>query len=175
MRCRVIVILICLLLGVLINVAVAWVDAHSNRRLDEVRAVLNGMYVNATQARQFELNKAKAPITLEYGWPFHSLTKDLWLSDGTNRARVSWRFGLLYCGDTYNMLGAASLPIRPSSPSFAVNSLIFGIALVALFVSPGWIRCRRRALNNVCVRCGYDLRGSASGACPECGAAVTAS
>ena len=30
-------------------------------------------------------------------------------------------------------------------------------------------RIRRRLERGLCVRCGYDLRGSTSGVCPECG------
>lgn len=33
-------------------------------------------------------------------------------------------------------------------------------------------RQRRRARNGQCLRCGYDLRGSESGVCPECGTAL---
>ena len=34
------------------------------------------------------------------------------------------------------------------------------------------VRSRRRLRAGLCVRCGYDLTGNVSGACPECGAAA---
>jgi hypothetical protein len=34
-------------------------------------------------------------------------------------------------------------------------------------------RDRRRLRKGLCRRCGYDLRGNASGVCPECGSAIT--
>jgi hypothetical protein len=34
--------------------------------------------------------------------------------------------------------------------------------------SPSWLRARRRRRLGLCLRCGYDLRGS-PGACSECG------
>ena len=43
--------------------------------------------------------------------------------------------------------------------------------LVVLFATPTlwlWRRDRRRQ-PGLCVKCGYDLRGNASGVCPECG------
>ncbi len=47
-------------------------------------------------------------------------------------------------------------------------------ALVVLFATPTlWLwRCDRRRQPGLCVKCGYDLRGNASGVCPECGAAA---
>jgi hypothetical protein len=37
----------------------------------------------------------------------------------------------------------------------------------------GWQRHRRAARRGLCQRCGYDLTGNVSGACPECGSGVT--
>ena len=44
--------------------------------------------------------------------------------------------------------------------------------IVVLFRGP--IRRRRRRSRGECVRCGYDLRGNESGACPECGTTIAA-
>ncbi|MCL4196643.1 MAG: hypothetical protein KJZ69_04055 [Phycisphaerales bacterium] len=53
---------------------------------------------------------------------------------------------------------------------------LVGVPLWSLALATGlpsawlWFRDRRRA-PGLCVHCGYDLRGNASGVCPECGAA----
>ncbi len=46
--------------------------------------------------------------------------------------------------------------------------------LLALVGLHGPLRERRRRTRGQCVRCGYDLRGSRSARCPECGAAADA-
>ena len=64
------------------------------------------------------------------------------------------------------------LPIRPRPKEFAANSVFFGSLLAGLGLGPfalrRWVRCKRGACV-ACVACGYSLRGSASGVCPECG------
>lgn len=55
---------------------------------------------------------------------------------------------------------------------------LVGVPLWSLALTAGlpsawlWLRGRRRA-PGLCVHCGYDLRGNASGVCPECGAAAS--
>ena len=46
--------------------------------------------------------------------------------------------------------------------AYPVTALVRGLAR-------GWRRRHRRKRHR-CVKCGYDLRGNVSGACPECGA-----
>jgi len=55
--------------------------------------------------------------------------------------------------------------------------LLFAYSLAFLAEVLGflyWYRRRgARRRNGLCVECGYNLTGNISGACPECGAAVT--
>jgi hypothetical protein len=62
-------------------------------------------------------------------------------------------------------------------PAFAVNTLFF--AAIVWLVLHGvplarFVRGHRRIRRNVCVSCGYDLRGLASDSttCPECGVSL---
>jgi len=73
------------------------------------------------------------------------------------------------------------LAFEGQKPTFMEGAL-FGVAAFAMFfaapaaiiggIAGGlWVRHRRnqRARRGCCRKCGYDLRGSASSTCPECG------
>lgn len=54
-------------------------------------------------------------------------------------------------------------------------AMIFGVPVYFVVI---WRKSRRekrvefRRKNGICVNCGYDLRGSTTGVCPECGESV---
>ncbi len=52
--------------------------------------------------------------------------------------------------------------------TFWLPTLLLALPL-AISATP-WARRRRRAKQGLCIRCGYDLSGSESGVCSECGA-----
>jgi hypothetical protein len=62
------------------------------------------------------------------------------------------------------------LPVVPVWPGFALDTAFYGAIVLALWSAPGVIRRRTRKRRGRCPACGYDLRGSAGGPCPECGA-----
>ena len=59
------------------------------------------------------------------------------------------------------------LPYRPIWPGFAANT-VFYAALFWLPFAPFALRRMIRRHRGLCLKCGYDLRGSTEG-CPECG------
>lgn len=65
--------------------------------------------------------------------------------------------------------GRRILPFYPLWPGLLANMAIFSVMWLAIF--RGVRVCRRlmRMRRGVCVVCRYDLRGSESGVCPECG------
>ncbi len=70
-------------------------------------------------------------------------------------------------GDTYF---SCVLGIRPVWPGFALNTIFYAALAWGLWQVPLAIRLGRRRRKGLCVRCGYDLKGLATGAtCPECG------
>ena len=125
----------------------------------------------------------------QWGWPWRSVeTRDQWSDDDlwwTNPAIASlrlraemalptwsWDRGWL-CPFVPRPFGPFSdslrLPVRPVAWGFAGNTLMYGAFLYALSLAPRvarrWVRRKRGA----CMACGYSLRGTATGVCPECG------
>ncbi|MCH8316797.1 MAG: hypothetical protein IIA64_12570 [Planctomycetes bacterium] len=66
-------------------------------------------------------------------------------------------------------LGDRPLPLRPIVIGFAGNTALYSFGWwFALFVAKKTRRWRRRAKGR-CEHCAYDLRGTSSDRCPECG------
>lgn len=62
------------------------------------------------------------------------------------------------------------LPLRPLWLAFAVNSLFYAIVAGSVLASIVALRRVIRRKRGLCVACGYDLRHADHAACPECGA-----
>ena len=62
------------------------------------------------------------------------------------------------------------LPYEPIWPGFAINTVFYALGGWLLFAGPFVVRRWRRIRRGLCPKCAYDLRGSDSPACPECGA-----
>ena len=76
-----------------------------------------------------------------------------------------------FSGFQYMKTPGAVITIRSGMPA-VYFPMLFGIVSTCLGVqwirfSPAW---RRR--HGLCVKCGYDLTGNASGGCPECGTTI---
>jgi hypothetical protein len=77
-------------------------------------------------------------------------------------------------GVTYHQQVPPNLiPAQPIWPGFAINTIFYAAVLWLPFAELGTFRRRRRMKRGLCVRCGYSLRGNSGGCtCPECGAAI---
>ena len=62
-----------------------------------------------------------------------------------------------------------TLPLRPIWPGFLINTLFYATILWLLAFGPFAARRFIRNKQGRCIKCGYDLRGSSGGGCPECG------
>jgi hypothetical protein len=117
------------------------------------------------------------------GWPLWSLESRCTFADGAwqdvppdqlrGSAFVSWRSGI-WCGWQSSSGQFATLPLAcwPLWPGFAIDTAIFsaGWSLpVLLPVGYRTARRRFRVSRGMCGACGYDLKGSPGGVCPECG------
>ncbi len=108
-----------------------------------------------------------------YGWPRPCLYHRVFTVYDPRTAstvRNSMDGGLVLFGAPASRWdGYRALPLRPIGRGLAINSILYALLWsVPLFV-PGLIRSRHRHGRGLCARCGYDLRGSSSGDCPECG------
>lgn len=121
-------------------------------------------------------------LTLVSGWPLRALR----YVDYTATANApfdrseesSWfRDGILMPAWALKAPGARRLiqnhrlPLEPL-PGFVVNTIFYAVILaVPLSVRP--IRRHIRARRGKCVKCGYDLAGAVTDACPECGTRIS--
>jgi hypothetical protein len=134
-----------LLLGAIVNVAVAWGCATwwpNQATVDYVHGAtlyeFGGRTLHATTIR---LDRAGLPLR-SIGWKAQT---DL--------------------GNSQELL-----PMRPIWPGFAINTVFYAAVLWVLFAAPFALRKWRRIKRGRCPKCGYDLRGSETRTCPECGA-----
>ncbi len=62
-----------------------------------------------------------------------------------------------------------ALPLRPVWPGFAINTIFYATILWLLTLGPFTARRFIRRKRGLCIKCGYDLRGTAQMICSECG------
>ncbi len=111
-----------------------------------------------------------------WGWPCRTIWG--WKYDGMSRPVGSMSAATASAGggDLLPILfpaqagpGRRILPFYPLWPGLLANVAMFSAMWLLVFRG---VRVWRRVLRNrkgVCVACRYDLRGSVSGMCPECG------
>ena len=60
---------------------------------------------------------------------------------------------------------------QDQAPEVGYMIMIVGVILIA-WGGYSFVKDRRDGTASICVKCGYDLRGSSGTACPECGEPV---
>ena len=109
-------------------------------------------------------------VTVAVGWPmlsFHSWSA--W--DGQQKASsCDWHIDVPDLRKRTFGWVEKEFPLMPRIPGFAINTIFYASIVWALFAGPGAMRRRLRKKRGQCASCGYSLRGGASAKCPECGA-----
>ncbi len=204
MRRIAIKLVIILLLGAVVNVAVAWGCAQWGGFV-ALRDVAFGddtePHPTSPQlARVWVLSGGSDEATL-YGteWTGRGLSVYTYFSADVNVFLAGWPLRTMYgytndftnpvlvqglvstWGELFGLYGSSRfLPLRPIFPGFLINTLFYATTSWTLLVAPFATRRLIRTRRGRCVKCGYDLRGSAGGrggrgdpgdghVCPECG------
>lgn len=177
-----------LVIGVFLNVAVAWWSLNTSPRgipLSGIHAVKpewprpapigwpacyhavlsetashEEMWAYSTPGTDHEMR------TIACGRPFRSF--GAWSFDQNDGKGERWSH-LLETGVTLDR-DQVRLPWHPLWPGFFLNTVLFGTASWALMQVPAAMLRRSRLNRGCCTNCNYNLAGLASNvSCPECG------
>ncbi len=105
------------------------------------------------------------------GWPLKCLGYRVRLLEPDNvDSAVAYDWGLPVergLNDPLDLPGKI-LPLRPIWLGFAINTVLYALILVVP-LAPFTLRRFIRRKRGHCIKCGYDLRATSGGRCPECG------
>ncbi len=197
MKRRLFKLVLFLLLGAVVNVAVAWTCAQGHTdymnseehppSLDDLR------WWNERAPQGFPLQPVGAADSYGFGLTFALLWELEWevhhtLGDNAMRFRAGlpmrsmeqsvWveRSKRLVVEQDLARIplwwssNDVLVPLRPLLLAFAVNSLFYAIVSASVLASIVALRRVIRRRRGRCIKCGYDLRGAEHEVCPECGA-----
>jgi hypothetical protein len=71
------------------------------------------------------------------------------------------------------LVGDCEIPINPAWPGFAINTIFYAAILGLLFFAPGPIRRFIRIKRHRCAACGYQIAEGVGPVCSECGHPLT--
>ena len=120
------------------------------------------------------VNRRQGQVVKGFGWPWLSL----WVSfheirpsgtTGTTKVAVERWTGLAVSSGAKLLDPPKALPLIPIWPGFAINTIFYAAILWLLTLGPFTARRIIRRRRGHCIKCGYDLRGTYDGGCPECG------
>jgi len=188
MKRRLAIAAVCLVLGAIVNVLVAWgLGLWSPTSRQEVPhpvvqpwpctvpdgwpevsglSVYRGIGIEfriATGLREEQLLQGGAPsfcgaFVYESGWPVHALGYTSLNGTGTMPGGTN-----IGCLSTR----AGMLPLVPLWPGIVINAVFYGVLLWLAGLGFASIRRARRRRRGRCAWCGYELAGLEQ--CPECG------
>ena len=186
---------LCLPLGAATTVGVAWWVGHPDRLTRALRSEsatlqqrvfdewvgpayrIGGASWEIHGIPSWTMGKEPRETVVEAGWPLKALRSTCRLKPAYNSADRPWRFRSWHEGVEVPRLWHLAhpcLPIKPLLPGFALDTALYAFAWYLLLFTPlplyRFARRRSRLSKGLCPTCAYDLKGSPSGPCPECGA-----
>ncbi len=113
------------------------------------------------------------------GWPFKSLyynpsyfilqSRNDYTPRQQTREEYVWHLPNVF-GKLFPSTDEMILPYGIWWPGFAINTIFYAAILWSLTLGPFTARRVIRHKRGLCIKCGYDLRGTEHDVCPECGA-----
>ncbi len=104
------------------------------------------------------------------GVPFRTLECQFQMQIYEPYRRIDTMIAAIYSPEIISSSGSMGcIPLRPIFPGFAINTVVYAVILWMLWSSPFKVRRMIRNKRGRCIKCGYDLRGTSEGGCPECG------
>ena len=189
MKRWVIQLLMCVVLGLILNFVVAWGCAlwatphqsglingpvleqfiftpYQQQQLDNVKPIskLTGLGVEVLDAIAMT---AQAPVgvrTVEAGYPCHSLT-GMQINSTINLGVIERQ---LFSPRSLQLVKL--IPLRPLWPGFAINTIFYAAMLWVVFFVPGKVKRTLRRRRGQCPACAYPV--GTSSVCTECGVAI---
>jgi hypothetical protein len=181
-----------LLLGAIMNIAVAWGCALAAQRRSSVlplpdppiewRRSVPSNWPSKPRVESFGICRGWGGVVwhdqlagypgdfhlcvFRLGMPAASMSYDQLVEDGS----YSWRCAVPVPVAISGLGHLNHLPIRPIWPGFAINTLFYAAILWLLLALPGALRRWRRIKRGLCPACAYPV--GASALCTECGKPV---
>ncbi len=187
-----------LLLGAIVNVAVAWGCVLLFWDLGYRGTVTHTPHIAKELSMRYNPVASEIPVAVFEGWEEIYLghrfsvavvNSELSLDVYTYVVSAGWpiysmrgvlRFAngdgnlrslwLLPWEPRYNPI---AIPLRPIWPGFAINTVFYAAILWLLMFGVFTTRSLIRRKRGHCIKCSYDLRGAEHEACPECGVEVS--
>ena len=128
-------------------------------------------------------------FTASAGWPLRCLKCDIDFGPpfgrvgflGSNEPEIIedpidtnlWQYGIIIppSFQPFGISHRGQLPIHPIWQGFAINTIFYAVIVWILWSSMFAARNFIRNNRGLCIKCGYDLRGTEHEVCPECGKA----
>jgi len=191
--------LVCLILGAVTTVGVAWFLAMYSVRWQEpvpvdvrgtdMSSVLRSIgrlhtwdhypHYSDGRIKSFGGFYSTGTDTREYGWPALAMKSRVQMYFDERGVASGWDLPtgeLVLRGFPTTRLpdwmGASTndrLPIMPVFPAFAYNTLTFAAGWFVVLLAFGATRRAFRRQRGRCPQCAYNLRGDFTTGCPECG------
>jgi hypothetical protein len=174
---------ICLLLGVVLTVWVAWTAmlvpaAHSKRAgawtaISSRRgtAIASSQHLGATRTMRMVRLSVQGEVTYSTdiwsGWPADAMGYTLEFGAAPYAVRGALTPPHRLIPKDGLVRDSHLLPLVPLWPGFVIDTLVYTALCWLLFFSPFTLRRIIRIRRGRCPACGYDMRGL--DACPECG------